>query len=95
MPKDQTYLNKEQDRRIDSIENSLKTLNKEMGEVRLEIEKVRTEMANVRTEFTSQISEVIKKVVELKASKKETIYALIVPLMTAMISALSVYILTR
>lgn len=85
----------EQNRRLGEIEKHIGTINEEMSDVKIEIEKVRTEMANMRNEFTGKIGEVIRKIAELKASKRETLYAILTPVLFALVSALAVYIITK
>jgi len=78
----------EQNRRLGEIEKHIEIINKEIG-------CVKVEMANMRTDFTKEFGEISKKVVELKVARKETYYAIIVPILTAILAGLAVFNLTQ
>jgi len=80
--------NKEQNRRLGEIEKHIEVINKELGCVKVEMEKM-------RTDFTKEFGEISKKVVELKVARKETYYAIIVPILTAILAGLAVFNLTH
>ena len=44
MPKQIPYINQEQDRRLNEIEKNTKTINEEMGDIRISLAKVRTDV---------------------------------------------------
>jgi len=80
--------NKEQNRRLGEIEKHIEIINKEIG-------CVKVEMANMRTDFTKEFGEMSQKIVELKTGRKETFYAIIVPILTAILAGLAVFNLTQ
>ncbi len=49
--KDQNYQNQEQDRRLDSIEASIRTINHELGEIQISMAKISSDVAWLKKFF--------------------------------------------
>ena len=72
--KEKNYYNKRQDEDIKEIKNHMAKLNEEVGGIKVEMAK--------------KFGEILEQIATLKAGKKETIYAILFPVLMAFISFL-------
>ena len=71
---EKNYYNKRQDEDIKEIKNHIAKLNEEVG--------------GIKVEMATKFGEVLEQIATLKASKKEIIYAILLPILMAFIGFL-------
>ena len=74
------YQDKEQDRRLNYIEEHIKIINSEMGEVKIEIEKVRGEVVKMGGDLCNRLTRIDSKL---------NWFVFITPVLTAVIGFLA------
>jgi len=81
LDKEKSMANHYQDKRLDNIEKHIEIINREIGEFKLEV-------ADMRTAFTEETGKIVAKIMEMKASRKEIIYAIIIPILMGLVGFL-------
>jgi len=84
-----------QDKKLDKMEKHLGVINEELGDTKVEMEKIRREMSEMKLDIVERIEKLGISIAVLKVSQRSKAYSILIPIMSAIITGLTVFLITH